>query len=195
MERSNEMKKIVYSLAIVISLMFLGCNHKIERCEQYYDYYELPELSKDSYNRVNSATLNYVYNYRFNTEKYINLYPNPADSIVGDTLKICGFIINYDCGNPISYSTDSTYWSCYMSDDSLFAMNTGSCRGGGLFYGPKENLPLNIDITKKCYCTVIADYNYPNIQFDDIDCYCVYLSSPDACITLYPVFHVLEIYN
>lgn len=180
------MKRLL--LGIWAVLLLAGCRERIpEKCEQYYETEQIPELSQTEYNDCHSVLLNYAYFVRWNDmDAYLEHYPNPFESKIGDTIKMCGFI-THSYGEPIEQYGD--YWSCWMRDDSIAAMDPNNYSAGiVMIQGDDASILDGVDMTKKCYIIGVTTYQrlipYVDSPADPCDCW-----------NLSPVLFTLEINN
>lgn len=183
------MKMRKYLLLMVLLLGFLGCtSHFPEKCEQLYETQQIPALSKDSYNTCDAVFLNYAYFVRWNdVNGYLEHYPNPFESLMQDTVMMCGFIKHF-YGKPFDYADDN-WWMCSMTDDSISAMDPENHIGGTILVQGKDKAVLNeINDMRKCYLIGIMTYDSPFI-FEDSP------ADPMSCCCLVPYFQVVQIKN
>lgn len=181
---------IIMAMTILIVAVFLGCGKlgKPKKCEQLYETQHIPVLSKDGYNTCDAVYMNYAYFVRWNNVKeYLKYYPNPVESLMQDTVLMCGFI-KHSYGKPFDYA-ENDWWMCRMIDDSITAMDPENHIGGTIHVQGDDKTVLNeIDDKKKCYLIGVMTYETP---FDFLGS----PADPSSCCCLIPYFHVVQINN
>lgn len=181
---------VMMAMATLIVYVFFGCGKmdKPKRCEQLYETQQIPELSKNEYNTCDAVHMNYAYFVRWNNVKeYLKYYPNPVESLMQDTVLMCGFI-KHSYGKPFDYA-ENGWWLCSMIDDSITAMDPENHFGGIIYVQGDDKTVLNeIDDTKKCYLIGVMTYDTPFYFLDSP-------ADPSSCSCLKTFFQVVQIKN
>lgn len=180
------MKKMMFFIIVLSLLLVYGCTY-LKKCEQPYSNKEIPFIYDNNYHDCSDVFKNYVYMVRWGkTEEYLEHYPNPFASHIGDTIRVCGFV-KHSYGNAFNYQDN--WWHCNLTDDSTLAMNINDYTGGTIeAQGDRRELLENVDFSKKCYMTGFMTYNTP-FQFECSP------ANPNDCYCLMPYFQVTEIHN
>ena len=169
--------------------MFCGCTH-LKKCEQLFSKEEIPFIFDNDYHECLDVFKNFHYLVR-NSDSYLEHYPYPYSTRLGDTIKVCGFT-KYWYGRPVKYY--DSWWECDLTDDSLYAIgandNTSNLSTATIrIFGYQEDCLDSVDFSKKCYLTGYMTFDKPfsgEIGF---------LSEPGACWQHMPYFQVIEIRN
>ena len=181
------MKKTTLTAVIMImaSVMYCGCTH-IKKCDQPFSKEEIPDIYDNDYHTCVDVMKNFVYMVRGNNGKYLENYPYPYSSHIGDTIQLCGYI-KHSYGFPIHYKDN--WWYCTLTDDSVSAMNPDDySRGEIMAQGNDKMLLDDANFSQKCYVIGYMTFNTP-FKF------LVSPPEPDDCFCLMPYFQVIEIRN
>ncbi len=179
-------KKVIFSLMITGILLINGCQH-LKKCDQLYSKDEIPFIYDNNYHDCMDVFKNYAYMVRWgDMEGYLERYPNPNSSHIGETIKVCGYV-KHSYGNTVHYKDN--WWYCILTDDSISAMNSQDYTGGPIYaQGDHCDLLDSVDFSKKCYMTGHMTFNTPFDFYDSP-------ADPDDCYCLMPFFQVTEIHN
>lgn len=182
------MKKSAFTavlMAIASVVLYCGCTH-IKKCDQPFSKEEIPFIFDDNYHSCEDVYKNFAYMVRGNNGAYLEQYPYPYSSHIGDTIKLCGYV-KHSYGNTIHYKDNC--WYCTLIDDSVTAMDPDDYSGGGFYVqGDDKMLLANVNFSQKCYLT-----GY--MTFYSLFRYLGGPAHPDDCYCRMPYFRVIEIRN
>lgn len=135
---------ILISLVVVFScLTMIGCQ---KPCKQIYDQSEKPEIKKDEYNSCNAILANYIY-------VIDNANDFPYWEHQGDTVKVCGWMVNKNISKGMLYLTDNP-------KDTTINDELSSPWLGVEVFGLDLNLS-DMNFSKKCYVTGKLRFLHP----------------------------------
>ncbi len=177
---------LIAILTVVASVTLLfGCTY-LKKCDQPFSKEEIPNIYDNDYHTCIDVMKNYVYMMRGNDGRYLEHYPYPYSSHIGDTIKLCGYV-KHSYGYAFYYKDN--WWYCQLTDDSISAMNPNDYTGGTIgAQGNDKTLLDNVDFSKKCYLIGYMTFNSP-FRFLESP------ANPDDCSVLMPDFQVIEIRN
>ena len=178
-------RNVIVLLVITGFLLVCGCQH-LKKCDQLFSKKEIPNIYDNDYHTCTDVLKNFIYMVRGDSERYLEHYPYPYSSHIGDTIKLYGYV-KHSYGNTIHYKDN--WWYCILTDDSISAMNAQDYSGGPIYaQGDHRDLLDSVDYSKKCYMIGYMTFNTPFVFYDSP-------ADPRDCYCLMPYFHVTEIHN